>query len=60
MIGAGDKGDEQPITGTPAEVAACLSAFAPLGISEVQLVVDPITLESIEWCAQTLEILDSQ
>ena len=57
---AGDsKGkDETPITGTPAEVAASIAAFAPLGIAEVQLVVDPITVESIEWCGEALAILD--
>lgn len=49
---------ESPITGTPTEVAASIAAFAPLGISEVQLVVDPITVESIEWCAEALAILD--
>ena len=57
--GASDA-EENPITGSPGEVAASIAAFAVLGISEVQLVVDPITVESIEWCAQALEILDNQ
>lgn len=37
-----------PITGTPEEMAARLRAFAAEGISHVQLVVDPITVDSIE------------
>ena len=58
-ITGAEKDEPRPITGTPGEVAAGLAAFASLGIGELQLVVDPITLESIEWCARALEILDS-
>ena len=56
--GAENDDTQTPIQGTPAEVATSIAAFASLGISEVQLVVDPITEESIEWCAQALDILD--
>ncbi len=48
----------QPLTGTPAELAHAIRAYADAGISHVQLVLDPITLESIEEFAPTLEILD--
>ena len=57
--GAVNEGEPAPICGTPAEVAASIAAFASLGIAEVQLVVDPINQESIEWCAQALELLDT-
>ena len=39
---------EPPVEGSPAEIAAMLRAFAAEGIAHVQLVVDPITLASIE------------
>jgi alkanesulfonate monooxygenase SsuD/methylene tetrahydromethanopterin reductase-like flavin-dependent oxidoreductase (luciferase family) len=47
-----------PISGSPAEIAAGLSAFTPTGIDHIQLVVDPITIESIEWLGEVLAILD--
>jgi len=47
-----------PLTGSAAEIAAGLRAYAAIGIAEVQLVVDPITLESIEALAPVLEALD--
>jgi probable F420-dependent oxidoreductase len=47
-----------PITGTAEEMAARLRAFAAEGISHVQLVVDPITVESIERLGDVLAELD--
>ncbi len=47
-----------PLTGTPEELAGAIRAYADAGIAHVQLVLDPITLESIEEFAPTLEILD--
>ncbi len=47
-----------PISGSPAQIASALTEFAPTGIDHVQLVVDPITAESIEWLGRVLEILD--
>ena len=41
-----------------AELAADLRRFASEGISHVQLVVDPITIESIDSLAGMLEALD--
>ena len=40
------------------EIAATLRAFAAEGIGHVQLVVDPITLASIDALAPVLEELD--
>jgi alkanesulfonate monooxygenase SsuD/methylene tetrahydromethanopterin reductase-like flavin-dependent oxidoreductase (luciferase family) len=47
-----------PVQGSPAEIAARLREYAALGLAEVQLVVDPITVESIEALAPVLDDLD--
>ena len=47
------------ITGSPTEIADALRAFAMPGLDHVQLVVDPITIESIEWLGETLDALDA-
>jgi alkanesulfonate monooxygenase SsuD/methylene tetrahydromethanopterin reductase-like flavin-dependent oxidoreductase (luciferase family) len=47
-----------PVEGSPAEIAAILRAFAAEGIAHAQLVVDPITLASLEALAPVLEDLD--
>jgi probable F420-dependent oxidoreductase len=47
-----------PVRGSPEEVAGTLRAFAAEGISHVQLVLDPITTESIELLGPMLEALD--
>ena len=47
-----------PLAGSVAEIAAGLRAYARLGVAEVQLVVDPITIESIENLGPVLEVLD--
>jgi probable F420-dependent oxidoreductase len=56
----GDYSEDEvpPIAGSPEQVADALRGFAREGISHVQLVVDPITLESIEGLAPVLEALD--
>lgn len=46
------------LEGSPQDVAEALRAYAAAGIGHVQLVVDPITLESIEALAPALEALD--
>jgi len=51
------KGD--PITGTAAQIADGIAAFAGVGVTHVQLVVDPITEASVEKLADVLEILDA-
>ena len=47
-----------PVSGSPEEIAAGLAAFAGAGISHLQLVLDPITVGSIEALGPVLEILD--
>ncbi|MBL8127054.1 MAG: LLM class flavin-dependent oxidoreductase [Thermomicrobiales bacterium] len=48
----------RPLTGEPEAMADALRKFADIGISHVQLVMDPITTESIEAVAPVLEFLD--
>jgi alkanesulfonate monooxygenase SsuD/methylene tetrahydromethanopterin reductase-like flavin-dependent oxidoreductase (luciferase family) len=47
-----------PLKGSVEELAEALRSFAAVGISHVQLVLDPITLEAIEELGPVLEILD--
>lgn len=56
----GDYSDSaiRPVEGTSDEIASTLRAFAHEGIGHVQLVVDPITLASIEALAPVLDALD--
>ena len=48
----------EPLRGTALEVAAQIAAFATAGADHVQLVVDPITRQSIEWFEPILAALD--
>ncbi len=47
-----------PLQGPPEAIAQELRAYARAGVSHVQLVVDPITVESIEALGPALELLD--
>jgi probable F420-dependent oxidoreductase len=47
-----------PLEGTPDVLADGLRAYAREGIGHVQLVLDPITIESVEALAPVLELLD--
>ena len=47
-----------PIPGDPSTLSATLRTFAQLGVGHVQLVLDPITIESIAALAPTLAALD--
>ncbi len=47
-----------PLEGPPEDVAESLRAYARAGISHVQLVLDPITLDSIRAVAPVLRELD--
>lgn len=47
------------LTGTSEQVAEGLRAFAAVGVDEVMVVLDPNTLESIEWFGRVLEALDA-
>jgi alkanesulfonate monooxygenase SsuD/methylene tetrahydromethanopterin reductase-like flavin-dependent oxidoreductase (luciferase family) len=47
-----------PLRGSTAELAAAMRQYVAAGISHVQLVLDPITVEAIEEFAPVLEELD--
>lgn len=58
VMGDSTRGAVPPVQGSPAEIAAALREYADLGVAEVQLVVDPITIESIRALAPMLAELD--
>jgi alkanesulfonate monooxygenase SsuD/methylene tetrahydromethanopterin reductase-like flavin-dependent oxidoreductase (luciferase family) len=53
-----DEGAVAPLSGSTADIAAGLRAYADLGLAEVQLVVDPITEGSIRALEEVLAELD--
>jgi len=53
-----DFDDIQPLRGNPTELADQLREFDVAGADHVQLVVDPINRDSIEWFADVLRLLD--
>ncbi len=55
----GDADAVTPISGTPEQVAEKLSRFEAKGIDHIQLVLDPIDANAIEWCGKVLEALNS-
>jgi alkanesulfonate monooxygenase SsuD/methylene tetrahydromethanopterin reductase-like flavin-dependent oxidoreductase (luciferase family) len=56
--GVDKEADVPPLKGSTAELAAAMRQYAAAGISHVQLVLDPITVEAIEEFAPVLEELD--
>jgi len=58
VMGDTTQKDVPPVEGSAAEIAARLRDYAALGLAEVQLVVDPITIDSVEALATVLAELD--
>jgi probable F420-dependent oxidoreductase len=58
IMGDTTQAEVPAVQGSADEIAERLRAYAELGLAEVQLVVDPITVESIESLAHVLEALD--
>jgi alkanesulfonate monooxygenase SsuD/methylene tetrahydromethanopterin reductase-like flavin-dependent oxidoreductase (luciferase family) len=58
VMGEASKPPVTPVEGSPEEIAGQLAALAAAGASHLQLVVDPITLDSVELLAETLAVLD--
>jgi alkanesulfonate monooxygenase SsuD/methylene tetrahydromethanopterin reductase-like flavin-dependent oxidoreductase (luciferase family) len=58
VMGDSARGAVPPVQGSPAAIAGALREYADLGVAEVQLVVDPITVESIRDLAAVLAELD--
>jgi alkanesulfonate monooxygenase SsuD/methylene tetrahydromethanopterin reductase-like flavin-dependent oxidoreductase (luciferase family) len=50
--------DVVPISGSPDEIADALRAFEAVGVAHVQLVVDPITMDTIEHLGSVLARFD--
>lgn len=57
---SGRRNATNPITGSDRQIAAQLRSFGELGVAEVQLVLDPITLESIERAGRIRELLSGR
>jgi alkanesulfonate monooxygenase SsuD/methylene tetrahydromethanopterin reductase-like flavin-dependent oxidoreductase (luciferase family) len=57
-VGATNEEDVPPLIGSTEELAAAMRQYAAAGISHVQLVLDPITVEAIEEFAPVLEELN--
>lgn len=53
------RAEAAPISGPPDEIGRGLARFADVGVSHLQLVLDPITVASIEALGPVLEILHS-
>ena len=58
VMGDTTQKDVPPVQGSPSQIADRLREYAALGLAEVQLVVDPITVESITALAPVLAELD--
>jgi alkanesulfonate monooxygenase SsuD/methylene tetrahydromethanopterin reductase-like flavin-dependent oxidoreductase (luciferase family) len=58
LQGSDTGGAPEAVSGDPSRLAETLLAFAHEGIGHVQLVLDPITLESIQTVAEALTKLD--
>ena len=59
LMGDDGVGAVAPIRGSHSEIAEQLAAFGTAGATHLQLVVDPITVESVEWLAAVLPHLDA-
>ncbi|MBW3632742.1 MAG: LLM class flavin-dependent oxidoreductase [Chloroflexi bacterium] len=57
-VGSTNEAEMPPLTGSTTDLAAVMRQYADAGISHVQLVLDPITVEAIEEFAPVLEDLE--
>lgn len=57
----GDDGEApvEPVTGSAAQVAETLHEFAAAGATHLQVVLDPITLEGLDWLGEVLAAYDA-
>jgi alkanesulfonate monooxygenase SsuD/methylene tetrahydromethanopterin reductase-like flavin-dependent oxidoreductase (luciferase family) len=58
LMGDGYNRAVRPVQGSPADISGHLAAMASVGATHLQLVVDPITIGSIEILGEVLAILD--
>jgi alkanesulfonate monooxygenase SsuD/methylene tetrahydromethanopterin reductase-like flavin-dependent oxidoreductase (luciferase family) len=59
VMGENSKPPVSPVQGSPGELAAHVSAMAAAGAEHLQLVVDPITQDSVERLADALALLEA-
>ena len=57
FTGDPERGVAMPIQGSSGEIAAQITAFGEVGITHIQLVLEPITAQSIEAVAEVLPLL---
>ena len=55
--GAAHERQAAGISGTPEEIARHLLAFRDVGISHIQIVLDPITVQAIEWLVPVVDLV---
>jgi len=60
LMGDGYDSPVRPVQGSPADISGHLAAMARAGATHLQLVVDPIAIESIEMLGEVLATLDRQ
>jgi len=58
LMGDVNDGPIRPVQGSPADISGHLEAMASAGAAHLQLVVDPITMGSIEMLGEVLATLD--
>ena len=59
VMGENSKPAVRPVQGSPEDLAAHISAMADAGAEHLQLIVDPITQQSVERLEHTLAVLDA-
>jgi hypothetical protein len=59
LMGDGYNAEVRPVRGSAVEIADHLAAMAEAGATHLQLVVDPITTQSIEVLGEVLAALDA-
>lgn len=52
-------GPVRPVTGSPEQVAETLHAFADAGARHLQVVLDPITLDGLDWLGEVVAAYDA-
>ena len=55
--GSAEKQESEPISGSPEDIAEELRAFDRLGVSHIQIVLDPIDAEGVEELASIVSLL---
>jgi hypothetical protein len=57
IAGSSERPDVEPITGSSREIAESLARFGDVGISHLQVVLDPIDAKAVDELGQALALL---